>query len=469
MITIDDLNALNPWWTDDQWVPADDPHLGAAEVAPFTWDPRPFSATDLDTGAVFTLRGPRQSGKTTLTKRLIAERVAAGHARRCCFINLRIVDSADEIRTAIDLVLRLWPAEGPDDRWLFILDELTFVRGWANAIAHLREHNRQFGRATVILTGSSSADLIESADDLQGRRGRLAAPLDRLHMPMTFRDYLAARAPAVRLGETVPVEDLLTDAGRQAITTLALRTAELDQYLGEYSRCGGLPTPVTDMLAHRRLLPGTITELWRGLSADVRRLDRSEDRLAKLLTRTVLSLGSLTNLTTVMEEMDVAKTTAREYVDLLAGSFGLIVLHQEDPKRAGERSLTKQRKHYFGDTAFAAIPEALGGPSPKPQALVENLLAIALFRHIERNALEAFAAPRSLFLWRSSNDREIDFVADGGPRLPVECKYAEEPRGKDYESMSKAFGRGILASHHSLVTDREILTVPTAVLLAAIG
>lgn len=469
MLTIDDLNALNPWWTDDQWSPADDPHLSAADAAPFAWKPRPFTAADLATGAVFTLRGPRQSGKTTLSKRLIAERVAAGLGRRSCFINLRIVGSADEIRSAIDMVLRLWPADGHDERWLFVLDELTFVHGWANAIAHLREHNRQFGRATVILTGSSAADLIASADDLQGRRGRPDSPLDRLHMPMTFRDYVAARAPGIRLGDTVPVQDLLTDAGRRAVTTLALRTAELDQYLEEYSRCGGLPAPVADMLTHRQLQPGTVTELWRGLSADVRRLDRSEDRLAKLLTRTVLSLGSLTNLTTVMEEMDVAKTTASEYVGLLARSFGLIALHQEDPKRAGERSLTKRRKHYFGDTAFAAIPAALGGPIPKPEALVENLLAIALFRHVERNALEAFAAPRTLFLWRSSNDREIDFVVHGRPRLPVECKYGEEPRGKDYESMEKAFGRGILASRYRLSTDRAVLTVPVGVLLTAIG
>ena len=469
MLTLDDLNALNPWWTDEGWTPGADPHLDAASEAPFAWDPRPFTADDLATGAVFTLRGPRQSGKTTLTKRLIAERVADGLGRRSCFINLRIVGSADEIRTAIDMALRLWPADGPDERWLFVLDELTFVPGWANAIAHLREHNRRFGRATVILTGSSAADLVASADDLQGRRGRPGSPLDRLHMPMTFRDYLAARAPSIELGETVPVQGLAGEDGRRAVTMLALRTRELDQYLGEYARSGGLPAPVTDMLRSRRLEPGTITELWRGLSADVRRLDRSEDRLAKLLTRTVLSLGSLTNLTTVMREMDVAKTTAAEYVELLARSFGLIVLHQEDPKRAGERSLTKPRKHYFGDTAFAAIPGALGGPSPKPEALIENLLAVALFRHVERNALESFAAPRSLFLWRSSNDREIDFVVHGRAPLPIESKYAEEPRGKDYESMEKAFGHGILATRHTLATDRKVLTVPVGVLLAAIG
>ena len=44
-----------------------------------------------------------------------------------------------------------------------------------------------------------------------------------------------------------------------------------------------------------------------------------------------------------------------------------------------------------------------------------------------------------------------------------------EPSGKDYESMSKAFGRGVMASRDTLVTDRPILTVPAGVLLASLG
>jgi len=143
---------------------------------------------------VFTLRGLRQSGKTTLAKRLIAERVAAGHARRTCFLSLQTIETADELREAIELVLRLWP-DAPGD-WLFVLDELTFVHDWARPIVYLREHDRAFRGATVLLTGSSAYDLAASADLLHGRRGRWHRPLDRLHMPMSFRDYATARNPA---------------------------------------------------------------------------------------------------------------------------------------------------------------------------------------------------------------------------------------------------------------------------------
>lgn len=470
MLTLADIGQLNPWWTDTEWVPQDDPHLSAASAAPFTWDPRPFDASDIASGAVFTLRGPRQCGKTTLTKRLIADRVAAGLARRTCYLTLRVVEDADELRSAIAQILRLWPADDLDAPWLFVLDELTFVKDWADAIAHLREFDRDFRRATIILTGSSGADLTSSSDDLHGRRGRYQRPLDRLHMPMSFRDYVGLRDQGIRLGPPIGLADLLADDGRQAVADLALHGGAIDQYLGEYARCGGLPAPVTDMLTDATVHAGTIMELWRGLSADVRRLDRSEERLAKLVSRTVVALTHLTNLADVARDMDVTKTTAGEYIRLLAQSFGIIVLHQRDRKRQGGPSLTLPRKHYFGDPAFAAIPAAQGGPAADISGLVENVLAVSLFRHVERNALESFAVPQRLFLWRSARGREIDFIVDVGPTvIPVECKYTADPSGKDYESMAKAFGRGVMASRVALTTDREVLTVPVGALLVALG
>jgi len=60
MLTLDQINRLNAWWTDPAWAPGTDLHLIAAAAAAFTWDPRPFDAADLASGAVFTLRGPRQ-------------------------------------------------------------------------------------------------------------------------------------------------------------------------------------------------------------------------------------------------------------------------------------------------------------------------------------------------------------------------------------------------------------------------
>ena len=162
----------------------------------------------------------------------------------------------------------------------------------------------------------------------------------------------------------------------QTVTT-SDRTNELDQYLGEYIRSGGLPVPVTDLLSDGRLAEGTAIELWRGLSADARRLARSDTVLRKLITRTVVALSSTTDWTTLTEELDVTRPTVTSYVDLLATSFALIVVHQRDQKRQGGAALRRPRKLYLGDPALASIPGALGGPTPSEGGLVENALAIA--------------------------------------------------------------------------------------------
>ena len=54
-----------------------------------------------------------------------------------------------------------------------------------------------------------------------------------------------------------------------------------------------------------------------------------------------------------------------------------------------------------------------------------------------------------------------DTKRQGGPSLTK--------GGKDYESMAKAFGRGIMASRRTLDEGRFILTVPAGVLLALLG
>lgn len=466
MLTRDQVNALNPWWTDPAWRPTGDLHLAAAVGSPFHWDPRPFDPDDLASGAVFTLRGLRQSGKTTLVKRLIAERVTAGHARRTCFLTLQTIETADELREAIELVLRLWP-DGAGN-WLFVLDELTFVRDWARPIVYLREHDRMFRSATVLLAGSSAYDLAASADLLHGRRGRWHRRLDRLHMPMSFRDYVAARNPAALPEARPALADLLSPDGRALVETASLRTAELDQYLTEYVRCGGLPAPVTDMLLDGRVADGTVTELWRGLSADARRLSRSDLTLRKLLARTVVGLSSMTDTGTLAHELDVSRPTAGAYVDVLAASFAVIALYQRDAKRQDGPALRRPRKLYLGDPALAAIPGMLGGPAPSEGGLVENALAIALLR-ADWAALEGFAHPDHLYYWRSADGREVDFLVTEPALVAVESKYAAHRTGKDYESMTKAFGRGIMVSRRDVELDREVLTVPAGVLLALLG
>jgi predicted AAA+ superfamily ATPase len=153
---------------------------------------------------------------------------------------------------------------------------------------------------------------------------------------------------------------------------------------------------------------------------------------------------------------------------VLAASFALIALYQRDAKRQDGPALRRPRKLYLGDPALAAIPGVLGGPAPTEGALVENAIAIALLR-ADRSALEGFAHPERLYYWRSADGREIDFLVTGPELVAMESKYAVRRSGKDYESITKAFGRGIMVSRRDVELGREVVTVPAGVLLALLG
>lgn len=72
-----DVAARNPWWNDPAGLDRD-PHLAQLARAPFQRSPLPLRTTRADQASVYTLRGPRQVGKTTLLKQLAARLALAG-------------------------------------------------------------------------------------------------------------------------------------------------------------------------------------------------------------------------------------------------------------------------------------------------------------------------------------------------------------------------------------------------------
>ena len=107
-------------------------------------------------------------------------------------------------------------------------------------------------------------------------------------------------------------------------------------------------------------------------------------------------------------------------------------------------------------------------------ALVENLVALALFRRSEPLARQAetFAMPEELHVWETAGGGEIDFVCGRRPApVAVEVRYQRSP---DLRKPS-AIGRALPGSPALLVT-RDLLQVterwtaaPAALALWALG
>ncbi len=74
------LAEQNPWWREPGAVERDF-HVRAFASSPVRWEPREAGAFSFDADTIYTLRGPRQVGKTTLLKLLIPGSSARAGAR----------------------------------------------------------------------------------------------------------------------------------------------------------------------------------------------------------------------------------------------------------------------------------------------------------------------------------------------------------------------------------------------------
>jgi predicted AAA+ superfamily ATPase len=117
---------------------------------------------------------------------------------------------------------------------------------------------------------------------------------------------------------------------------------------------------------------------------------------------------------------------------------------------------------------FAAIPRVIqpAGPIPARAAMVENVVGVSLYRAAEREIVESFPLPQSLFYWRSRQGREIDFLSGtGSEKVPVEVKYQQTISGTDRLVIRNSFGRGIVLSSRDLDLDDPVRVIPVPLFL----
>jgi predicted AAA+ superfamily ATPase len=204
---LDQFARQNRWWLDPSEVDRDR-HLRRLREAPLRWEPPlPFR---FDRDAIYTLRGPRQVGKSTILKRQIAA-LLAQHWPPDYILYLDVELAG--LETARDLVeaLRAYVDSknsfrnagltGVSERLVICLDEVTRVRDWAGALRGLVD-NVELLDVTLIATGSHTSDMRRGGERLPGRRGG-GDELDLELLPLSFRDYVTLVDPTLPLPATV--------------------------------------------------------------------------------------------------------------------------------------------------------------------------------------------------------------------------------------------------------------------------
>jgi len=212
------IREQNPWWQGPDRL-ADDPHLRELGRAGFDWTPPVAEAIPLEPGAVHTLRGPRQVGKTTTLKRFVQRLVASGE-RRVLHFSFDLERDNRASRGVVVRAKRIHP--DPEGPWYIFLDEVTSIPDWQLGIKYLWDVG-EIREDLVLCTGSSARKM--GTERLPGRRGN---GRDLVQLPMSFRAFCETVVGLDLPDESVQVADWLTPAGRRFARELYLHADALE-------------------------------------------------------------------------------------------------------------------------------------------------------------------------------------------------------------------------------------------------
>ena len=152
-----ELVDQNPWWRDVAALQTDK-HLLNLANSKIQWKPRIAHFFTWNQDAVYTLRGPRQIGKTTMLKGFVQELITSGTNPRLIFYHTcDLIDSPKELTRVLSSYIDAVRQDYPD-RLFILLDEVSSIRDWQKGIKHLVDIGK-LGNCTVILTGSHSIDV----------------------------------------------------------------------------------------------------------------------------------------------------------------------------------------------------------------------------------------------------------------------------------------------------------------------
>ncbi len=340
--------------------------------------------------------GPRQSGKTTLVRRVF------GRTHRYC--SLDDPELRDQARHDPRLFLERFPPP-------LIVDEIQYAPGLLPYLKiDIDEHRAR--RGSYILTGSQLFPLMQGVTE--SLAGRIAV-LNLLSL--SIRE--AERHP----DSESTWKQLLYPSG-------PLRRPAYPTRVAQDILRGGFPELTVKQNTDFRLWHSSYVSTY--LERDVRSLRAVGDLgdFQRFVQALASRTSSLVNFADLSRDLGVTGKTVAAWVSVLEASGQVHVLRPFF-ENIGKR-LVKRPKIYFQDTGTLSFllrisdpDQILAGVSSGP------VFEAAVFGQILRLLQHRGESPRLSF-WRTAAGHEVDFILEDGRRLiPIEAKVTATPTRAD--------------------------------------
>lgn len=327
-------------------------------------------------GKMITLLGPRQAGKTTLTKKVIRDFGDEGAYFDCQLAEVRKYFVLGEPDRLLELV---------GEKRIVAFDEAQTIQ---NIGSILKAFFDTYPQVQIIATGSSSFDLA-----------------NKIKEPMTGRAFEFTLLP-LSLEEISLVKDITKE--------------DLYEYmrLGQYPAVVGAETTLEKEEAIKNIATNYLYKDIFVFEA-IRNPKVFEDML-KLLA---LRVGSLVSVNELSQSLGVTRTTVNRYLRLLEQAF--IVKRIYSFSNNPRTELKKAFKVFFLDVGVRnTLVDALSAIESRDDrgSVFENLFVA---ERMKRGTLETF--PPEIMFWRTRAGLEIDVIEKRGQGIHAyECKWQKE-------------------------------------------
>ncbi len=337
----------------------------------------PLILQDLEEKMVF-VAGPRQSGKTMLSKHILAKKPGAYYNWDNDSDRKKILNNqADESASF----------------WIF--DELHKFRRWRNWLKGLFDFHND--RHSILVTGSAKLDVYRrGGDSLQGRYY-----FYRLH-PFTFSEYL-----------NLPIRDSYFDAPDMP----ALAPEHAQEALSQLLTRSGFPEPLLSK-SERNAARWRLAYSARLVREDIQSVEgiRDLDKLELLFDRLEACVGSVLSINSLREDLEVSFPTVKNWIRVLEAFYACYRIAPFGGARI--KAVKKEQKLYLWD--YARVENE--------SARFENLIASHLLRFV--HWLEDVEGEKiELRYFRNIRGQEVDFILlrKGKPWMAVEVKLDDRP------------------------------------------
>ena len=457
------------------------------------WTPRLLKHIDFEKNAVYSIRGPRQIGKTTTLKIVIRNILKTKPAQNIFYFACDNLKDNLQLSEILELFYERVRTQNQERVYIF-LDEISYVKDWQKAVKHFIDLKGS-QNITITLTGSDILDLKKSSERLPGRVGeKEGVSSNKILLPMKFSEFIEIKRPnlhekikALHLDEhTTKIkefQDILNGSLPQSVFTLSYIQPELDTLLDEYLTTGGIIL-VMNNFYKTRTISLQIYELYiKQIFADVTRVGR-EEKTAKLILASILKrMGTPSSWNAISKENDIASAqTIEQYAYILRDIFALSICYKIDLD--GTPNYAANRKLYFSNSfIYTALYHAVFDPTKDPflvsQEILLNperksiLIEALVLNHLNRafyNFLpsDLYDPSDLLFYSKTKKGQEIDFVVRTEKGLQgIEVKYQNQIKAGDLMGIKK-LRSGIIISKNTLEQRDRIALIPASLFLVYI-